>query len=87
MNLGNNYYAIPPKALQLSPDQKALVADLSREKFSNAPHFAKDNWSELSNTAWAQKDYQYFGQAFRSEGLVPTGRTGDATTNAYPKQK
>ena len=87
MKLGNNYYAIPPKALQLSPDQKALVADLSREKLSNAPHFAKDNWSELSNTAWAEKDYQYFGQAFRREGLVPTGRTGDATTNAYPKQK
>jgi sporulation protein YlmC with PRC-barrel domain len=87
MNPGNNYYAIPPKALQLSPDQKALVADLSREKLSKAPHFAKDNWSELSNTAWAQKDYQYFGQSFRSEGLVPTGRTGDATTNAYPKQK
>ena len=87
MNLGNNYYAIPPKALQLSPDQIGLVSDLNHEKLSNAPHFAKDDWSELSNTTWAQKDYQYFGQAFPTGGLVPTGRTGGNTTKVYPKQK
>jgi sporulation protein YlmC with PRC-barrel domain len=87
MNLGNTYYAIPPKALTLSPDQKGLVSDLSREKLASAPHFAKDDLSELSNSAWARKDYQYFGQAFPTGGLVPTGRTGDTTTNVYPKQK
>jgi len=87
MNLGNDYYAIPPKALKFSPDDKVLVgADVSREKLSNAPHFAKDDWSEMSNTAWAQKVYQYYGQTLQSVGIEPTGRTGD-NTNVYHHQK
>jgi len=87
MNLGNNYYAIPPTALKLNPDQKVLVAsDLSREKLSNAPHFTKDDWSQLSNTAWAHKLYQYYGQTFQPVGLQPTGRTSGTSTN-YPNQR
>jgi sporulation protein YlmC with PRC-barrel domain len=77
MNLGNNYYALPPKALKLSTDQKTLVTDLSRDKLANAPHFTKDDWSELSNTAWAQRVYQYYGQpaSFSNGPLQPTGRS------------
>ena len=77
LNLGNNYYALPPKTLKLSTDQKVLVTDLTREKLGNAPHFTKDDWSELSNTAWAQRVYQYYGQpaSFSNQELQPTGRT------------
>ena len=76
MSLGDNYYALPPGALKFSTDQKTLVADITREKLSNAPHFAKNEWSELSNSAWAQKVYAYFGQAGSLAGvtLEPTGR-------------
>ncbi len=76
MNLGKNYYALPPKALRWSTDQKTLVTDVTRDKLANAPHFTKDDWSELSNTAWAQRDYQYYGQTgtFSNEPLRPTGR-------------
>ncbi|HZR17291.1 MAG TPA: PRC-barrel domain-containing protein [Verrucomicrobiae bacterium] len=77
LNLGNNYYALPPSAVKLAPDQKTLLADVTREKLANAPHFAKDNWPELSDTAWAQKVYQYYGQpaTFETGTLQPTGRT------------
>ncbi len=76
MSLGNNYYALPPGAVKFSTDQKTLVADITREKLANGPHFAKDDWSELSNTAWAHKVYQYYGQmpAFEGSTLQPTGR-------------
>jgi len=86
MNLGDNLYALPPTALKLSPDQKMLVADVTREKLSNAPHFAKDDWSELSNKAWAQKVYQYYSQpaAFLEGQIQPTGRT-NSTEQVYPK--
>jgi sporulation protein YlmC with PRC-barrel domain len=77
LNLGNDYYALPPQALKLNADAKALVTDVTREKLSSAPHFAKDDWSELSDMAWAQKVYQYYGQpaTFQTEELQPTGRT------------
>lgn len=76
MSLGNNLYALPPQAVKFNTDQKALVADIMREKLTNAPHFAKDDWSELSNTAWAHKVYQYYGQSpnFQGTTLQPTGR-------------
>lgn len=85
MSLGNNYYALPPRAVRMSTDQKNLTADITREKLSNGPHFAKDDWSELSNTAWAHKVYQYYGQqpAVSASKVQPTGSTNQAV---YPKR-
>jgi sporulation protein YlmC with PRC-barrel domain len=76
MNLGKNYYALPPKAVKWSTDQKTLVTDLTRNKLANAPHFTKDDWSELSNTSWTQRNYQYYGQTntISNSVLEPTGR-------------
>jgi sporulation protein YlmC with PRC-barrel domain len=85
LNLGNNYYALPPKAVKFSPDDKTLVAEINRDKLANAPHFTKDDWSELSDTAWAHKVYQYYGQpAFQNPEIQPTGRSYQ-TTPAYRK--
>jgi len=84
MNLSKNYYALPPGAVRFSPDKKSLVADITREKLSNGPHFAKDDWSELSNAAWAQKVYTYYGQ--RSVFSTPAARpTGTTNQTVYPK--
>jgi hypothetical protein len=87
LNLGNNYYALPPQALKLNADAKALVTDVTREKLSSAPHFAKDDWAELSDMAWAQKVYQYYGQpaTFQTGALQPTGRNLE-TSPIYPKR-
>jgi sporulation protein YlmC with PRC-barrel domain len=83
LKLGNNYYALPFQALKFSPDQKTLVADLTKEKLSNGPRFAKDDWSELSDPGWAQKVYQYYGQppTSETETLQPTGRTQTSPAN------
>jgi len=86
LNLGNNFYPLPPSALTLSSDQKFLVSDLNKDKLAGAPHFTKDEWSNLSNPAFATKVYQYYGKEawFESGGaLAPTGRSGDPV---YPKK-
>lgn len=87
MALGNNYYALPPGAVKFAPDGKKLVADITRQKLADAPHFAKDDWSELSNTAWSQRVYGYYGQptAFPNGELQPTGRTNQ-NTQVYPQR-
>jgi len=87
LNLGNNLYALPPNALTLSSDHKFLVSDITREKLATAPHFTKDQWSNISNPAFATKVYQFYGKDAWFEGsggLKPTGRTDD---KVYPRKQ
>jgi len=80
LNLGNNFYALPPDALTLSPDHKTLNTGIDKAKLASAPHFTKDNWQTLSDAAYGTQVYQYYGKQayFRSNtGLKPTGRTGN----------
>ena len=76
LKLGDNYYALPPNALSWNVEQKELTSNLSLEQLSDAPHFNKDNWTLLSNPAFAGKVYQYYGKQawFQTGGLQPTGR-------------
>lgn len=77
LNLGNDYYPFPPDALTLGSDGKSLTTGVTKEKLASAPHFAKNNWEQLSNQSWAAQVYQYYGkQAYFQPGggLPPTGR-------------
>jgi sporulation protein YlmC with PRC-barrel domain len=80
LNLGDNLYALPPEAFTLSSDHKNLVSDLNKDKLSGAPHFAKNQWPNLSNPAFASKVYQYYGKQpyFGTGSLQPTGRSGES---------
>ena len=86
LNLGKNFYALPPNALTLSSDSKNLVSDLNRDKLAAAPHFNKDQWPNLSNPAFASKVYQYYGKQpyfETSGGLQPPGRP---ESGQYPRK-
>lgn len=77
LKLGSDYYAIPPEAFSPNQDGKSLTSNLDRQRLASAPHFAKDNWSRLSDPAWAAQVYQHYGkQAYfeTGSGLQPTGR-------------
>jgi sporulation protein YlmC with PRC-barrel domain len=90
LNLGSELYALPPGALTLSTDKKTLTSDISQEKLAGAPHFAKDNWPTLSNSAWGSQVYQYYGkQAYFESGgkLQPTGPSDQRTYPAPKKEK
>jgi len=75
LNVGDNYYALPPDALTLSPDHRHLVTGITRDKLVAAPHFAKDRWPTMSSASWGSQVYQYYGkQAYFESGgrLQPT---------------
>jgi len=77
LNLGNNLYSLPPNAITWNSDQKMLVSDINRDKLAAAPHIEKEQWSMLSDPAFASKIYQYYGkQAYFESGgtLKPTGK-------------
>lgn len=78
LNLGDNLYAMPSDAFTLGSDQKHLVTGIDRQKLSGAPHFAKNNWPNLTDSSFASQVYQYFGkQAYFNNGqstYQPTGR-------------
>jgi len=90
LNLGNDLFALPPEAVTLGADKKTLNSDISKEKLSGAPHFAKDNWSTLSDTSFASQIYQYYGkQAYFESGgsLRPTGPSSSSQERTYPAPK
>ncbi len=75
LKLGNNWYALPPNAFTWNSDQKELVTGIDASKLTNAPHFAKDEWPNLSSPTYAQQVYQYYGKELWFQGgLQPTGR-------------
>jgi sporulation protein YlmC with PRC-barrel domain len=90
LDLGSDLYALPPSALALSTDKKKLTSDISKEKLAGAPHFAKDNWTNLSDPSFASQVYQYYGkQAYFEAGssLKPTGPSDQRTYPAPKKEQ
>jgi len=74
----------------LSTDKKKLTSDISKEKLAGAPHFAKDNWTNLSDPSFASQVYQYYGkQAYFQTGssLKPTGPSDQRTYQAPKKEQ
>lgn len=77
LNLGDNLYALPSDALTLSTDRRHLVSNIDQQKLASAPHFAKNNWPNLTDATFASQVYQYYGkQAWFGAGsqAQPTGR-------------
>jgi sporulation protein YlmC with PRC-barrel domain len=87
---GDNLYALPPTAVTWNADRKSLVCDITKDKLNAAPHFARDNWTDLSNAAFASQVYQYYGKEpyFETRGAIrPTGRSSDAQPAPSPKNQ
>ncbi len=76
LNLGDNLYALPPDAITWNAGQKSLVSNIDQSKLASAPHFASNNWPNLSDPSFASQVYQYYGKQayFQGGGLQPTGR-------------
>jgi len=76
LNLGNDaLYAMPPETFTWNATDKLLVSDLTKDKLASAPHFARNEWADLSNPSWALRVYKHYGkQPYFEKGLEPTGR-------------
>jgi sporulation protein YlmC with PRC-barrel domain len=79
LDLGNALYALPPSLLTQNTkyEDTTFSANIDRAKLAAGPHFNRDNWSRLSDRAWAANVYSHYGkQAYfdASGALAPTGR-------------
>ncbi len=78
LNQDDNLFAFPPSAISVATDQKNLLINLPKDKLASAPHFAKDNWSDLNSATFAARVYAFYGKQawFRTvQPMQPTGRT------------
>lgn len=60
MGMGDKLFAIPWESLELPPDAKSLVLNVSRDRLKNAEGFDKSQWPNFANEQWATNTYKYY---------------------------
>ena len=73
LEIGDSYHvAVPFDALSLGPQADYFVLNATRERLASAPRF---NEKDLSNRAFAENDYRYFGlQPYWTKGQHAGGK-------------
>jgi len=61
LGMGNKLFAIPWKALELSPTERKLILNVDKEKLKNAPGFDKENWPDFTDRSWGKTVHDYYG--------------------------
>lgn len=66
---GDNYYAVPYRALTNQPDsQGKFVLDIEKGRLKDAKGFAKSNWPDMTDQAWAKDIHAFYGQTPNLQG-------------------
>ncbi len=60
LGIGDKYFALPWRLLQIDTDNHAVIVDLDKETIENAPGFDKDNWPDQSDVGWLNEVYGYY---------------------------
>jgi sporulation protein YlmC with PRC-barrel domain len=60
LGIGDKYFAVPWEALNFTPDQKAIVLDVSKKDLKQAPGFDKNNWPDLGSQEYAVTIYRFY---------------------------
>lgn len=61
IGIGDKYFAVPWEALQIAPDNKKLLIDVSKKELKDAPGFDKKNWPDLSDREQVIVIREYYG--------------------------
>jgi len=61
LGMGNKLFAIPWKALELSPTEMKLILNVDKEKLKNAPGFDKENWPDFADRSYGKTIHNYYG--------------------------
>ena len=61
LGVGERLYAVPLQAMKTSPEERAFVLNVDKEKLKNAPGFDKDKWPDLSDRAYDTTVYTFYG--------------------------
>jgi sporulation protein YlmC with PRC-barrel domain len=60
LGIGEKFFAIPFRLLQVDEEKEAFTFDQSKETLEKAPGFDKDHWPETNSHAM-QETYSYWG--------------------------
>jgi sporulation protein YlmC with PRC-barrel domain len=82
LGMGDEYYAIPWKSLQLKDDAKKFTLNVEKDRLKKATGFDKEQWPDLANEQFATNTYQHYNQKpyWQSE-------TGDAQSADRKQRK
>ncbi len=59
--LGDKLFAVPWAALTLDTVNKRFMLKVPKERLSEAPGFAKDNWPDMADSTWSQGIHHWYG--------------------------
>jgi sporulation protein YlmC with PRC-barrel domain len=60
LGMAEELSAVPPAAFQFNSEHKYLQLDVSKEAFSNAPHFKPNQWPDFSQPRYADGVYRAY---------------------------
>lgn len=60
LGIGDKLFAVPFEALELDPENRRFVLDVSREKLEQAPGFDKESWPDFADPRFGQQVYAYY---------------------------
>jgi len=71
LGMGDELSAVPPSALQFTPDRDTLQLDASKEMLAQAPHFKANQWPDFTQPAYAGGIYRAYKVEpyFTTDGL------------------
>jgi sporulation protein YlmC with PRC-barrel domain len=61
LGVGGTLRALPWGVLQGAADRKSFQLQIAEERFTNAPHFDKDNWPDMMDRHWVDAVHAYYG--------------------------
>ena len=61
LGLGDSLFAIPWNMLQVDPEDRCFLLDVSKEQLENADGFDPDHWPDMADLDWANRIHTHYG--------------------------
>lgn len=62
LGLGDKWFAIPWRSLELNSDSKTLVLAVDKDRLKEAEGFDKNHWPNVADERWAAAVHDYYGR-------------------------
>jgi sporulation protein YlmC with PRC-barrel domain len=60
LGMGNKLFAVPWSALKVDEDNQCFILNVDKATITAAPGFDKDNWPDMSDSAWGTQISGYY---------------------------
>lgn len=62
LGMGDKLFALPWNMFSYDVHNDCFTIPLDKEKLKNSPGFDKDNWPDMSSSAWSNSIHEYYGR-------------------------